>query len=323
MTTKCLRIEQSGFLTTLQDWGRFGQLAHGVTRGGPIDERAFLWGNKLLGNHAEAAQLEITLGGAEFTALADGYWVVCGSASAVEHNAKTQPCWQVFKVVAGDHIRVHAPRHGLRSYLAVAGGLAGAKVYGSVATVIRDGLGGLQGNGLPLQAGDEINYSGASYPLPVAHRRPRPQYLTNYQETKALSLGVVLIGQYREFSASDRQAFFNQSFQVTAQQDRMGVRLQSAAPLNYQQAAMISEPLPIGAIQIPPDGQPIIMLNDCQTLGGYPKIGVLTWSARCQLGQARAGTEVHFEQQSLAAAQDELAEAYHFFFSTRTALGSP
>lgn len=99
-----LRVEQPGLLTTLQDWGRFGYLSQGITRGGPIDERAFLWANKLLGNKATAAQLEITLGGLNVTALSASYWVVCGAPVQLSKNQQPIPTWQVFPVQAGDTV---------------------------------------------------------------------------------------------------------------------------------------------------------------------------------------------------------------------------
>lgn len=308
-----LQIDQPGLLTTLQDWGRLGQLAQGITRGGPIDERAFLWGNKLLSNKPTAAQLEITLGDLTATALNAGFWVVCGAPVVVTKNHQPQPTWQVFPVAKGDTVTIAAPPRGLRSYLAVAGGIRAKQVLGSVATVMRDGLGGLQGDGQPLKRGDTLSVGEFAPQQVIAHRRPKHVLIPRISATSILELGVIPIAQHEQFSDTEIAKFFEQTFAVTAKQDRMGVRLHTEQPLNWSHGEIISEPLPIGAIQVPPDGQPIIMLNDCQTLGGYPKIGVLSWSARMALAQATAGTQIRFVRTELSDAQEEVKQAYRFF----------
>lgn len=308
-----LQIDQPGLLTTLQDWGRIGQLAQGITRGGPIDERAFLWGNKLLGNKPTAAQLEVTLGDLTVTALNAGFWVVCGAPVGVTKNDQPQPIWQVFPVAQGDTVTIVAPPRGLRSYLAVAGGIRAKPVLDSVATVMRDGLGGLGGDGQPLKRGDILNVGEFEQHQVIPHRRPKHLFIPRISATSTLELGVIAVAQQPQFDAPEVTRFFEQPFEVTPKQDRMGVRLNTNQPLNWSHGEIISEPLPIGAIQIPPDGQPIIMLNDCQTLGGYPKIGVLSWSARMALAQAKAGTQVRFVRVELSQAQEELKQAFRFF----------
>ncbi|WP_404407502.1 biotin-dependent carboxyltransferase family protein [Pseudidiomarina marina] len=308
-----LRIEQPGLLTTLQDWGRFGHLSQGITRGGPIDERAFLWANKLLGNAASAAQLEVTLGGLSVTALSTSYWVVCGAPVKLTKNQQPIATWEVFRVNAGDQVRIDAPERGLRSYLAVAGGFFATPTFGSVATVMRDGLGGLRGDGKPLQSGDELDAGYYELTQPVPYRRPQHDLIPRISSTTELRIPIVPMAQYAQFELQAQQSLVKQSLQVTAKQDRMGVRLQGNQPIAWTRPQIISEPLPLGAIQIPPDGQPIVMLNDCQTLGGYPKIGVVSWSGRMALAQATAGTALRFEITSLEQAQAEIKQAYRFF----------
>lgn len=308
-----LRIEQPGLLTTLQDWGRFGHLSQGVTRGGPIDERAFLWANKLLGNAATAAQLEVTLGGLRVTALTTSYWVVCGAPVNLTKNQQPIPTWEVFQVDAGDHVRIDAPERGLRSYLAVAGGFVATPTHGSVATVMRDGLGGLHGDGKSLQCGDELHAGTFDSRQVVPYRRPQHDLIPRISSTIELRIPIIPMAQYGQFEQQAQQRLVQQTMLVTATQDRMGVRLQADQPIAWTQPQIISEPLPLGAIQIPPDGQPIVMLNDCQTLGGYPKIGVVSWSGRMAVAQATAGTALRFEITSLEQAQTEIKQAYRFF----------
>ncbi|GAB3293786.1 5-oxoprolinase subunit C family protein [Pseudidiomarina andamanensis] len=308
-----LRIDQPGLLTTLQDWGRFGHLSQGITRGGPIDERAFLWANKLLGNTATAAQLEVTLGGLSVTALKTSYWVVCGAPVTVTKSQQPIPTWEVFRVNAGERVRIDAPERGLRSYLAVAGGFTARPVFGSIATVTRDGLGGLHGDGKPLQSGDELHAGSFESAQVVPFRRPQHDLIPRVSSTTELRIPMIPMAQYAQFEQHAQQSLVQQNMQVTAKQDRMGIRLQANQPIAWTQPQIISEPLPLGAIQIPPDGQPIVMLNDCQTLGGYPKIGVVSWSGRMALAQATAGTALRFEITTLEQAQAEVKQAYRFF----------
>ncbi|MDX1525319.1 MAG: biotin-dependent carboxyltransferase family protein [Pseudidiomarina maritima] len=314
-----LRILQSGPLTTLQDFGRFGYLHQGISVGGPLDERAFLWANRLLNNHFNAAQLEITLGGfrAEFTAATA--WVVTGAELPMSLNGQPVPAQQVQLAAAGDVLTVAPGGVGLRAYLAVAGGFIATPVYGSVATVVRDGLGGLQQQGQAVQSGDRIAYATVPGYRTLLGRRPgrtvAPQLPTaaTGARDKPVILEVMASGQYAQFEPAQQQLFMDQLYQVTPAQDRMGVRLAAAEPLQWSQAQIISEPLPVGAVQIPPNGQPIVMLKDRQTLGGYPKLATLTWRAQNTLAQLPAASEIQFRWVSATAAARHLQQVYQFF----------
>lgn len=312
--TPTLRIVQPGLLATLQDRGRWGHLAEGITTGGPADDYAFLWGNKLLDNVANAAQIEITLGGFKAEVLAATQLTVCGAAVTLEINGHKQPNWQVVNVHVGDVVTIAPGSAGVRSYLAVQGGFAATPVFGSVATVVRDGLGGLQQNGTPLQANDIVSVPPHQQQN-VLPRRPQIDFLPTQPKNRLL-IDVISTGQAVAFSKSALASFYQQTYRVTQAQDRMGMRLQGTEPVVWEHEQILSEPLPIGAIQIPPDGQPIVMLVDRQTLGGYPKIGTVTWRSRCYLAQAMADTEVNFRAISLAQAQTEWRQYQRFFASS-------
>lgn len=311
-----LTIVQPGLLATVQDRGRFGHAAQGVSRGGAVDERALLWANKLLGNHANAAAIEVTLGGFKALVKSPSFAVVCGAPVTVRLNGVAQPTWQVFAIATGDQLEITPAVRGLRSYLAVAGGFDVPLVMGSVATVMRDGLGGLHGDGTPLQANDNVYVGQQQIYPPVLNRRPKHELVPRISTQTILQLGMVPLAHFDEFARQEQQRLVEQIYTVTARQDRMGVRLSGEQPLSWTKAQIISQPLPVGTIQIPPDGQPIIMLNDAQTLGGYPKIGVLTWSARMALAQATANTQVRLVPVTMAAAQAELRDAEVFFGAT-------
>lgn len=307
-----LEIEQPGLLASLQDFGRYGYLGQGITTGGPVDEHAFLWANRLLGNHYNAPQIEITLGGFKARLKQPAQMVITGARVEVLVNGKGQPNWQAFTGYAGDLLQINPPQHGLRAYLAVAGGFDAPRTMGSVATVRRDGLGGLRGDGAPLSAGDVLSGSARSVSEDALPRRPKSRFISE-PGAPSLQLDVIAVAQAEQFSAAAREAFSTQQFEMTTAQDRMGARLKAATPVRWEGPQLISEPLPVGAIQIPPDGQPIIMLNDRQTLGGYPKIGQLSWRSRALLAQATAGTKLQFSWIDLVEAQRQQRSAYCFF----------
>lgn len=309
-------VIEPGFYTSLQDFGRFGQLAHGVTRGGPVDEQAFLWANRLLENSYNAAQLEITAGGLQLRFLADAQICITGAAVRVTVDQQLQPSWQVLNIAAGSQLQIAAGPSGLRSYLAIQGGFQARAVAGSVATVRRDQRGGLHGDGRALQASDLLQAPAQTMAIP--QRRPQRDMLTPLAVGEPLTLSIIPSGQYQQFSEAARQLLVSQLYRVTPAHDRMGVRLAAEQPIAWEHAQLISEPLPVGAVQLPPDGQPIIMLNDRQTLGGYPKIATLSWSARCLVAQASTSTLLQFRWQSLAEAQAEWCQVAQFFHLPRS-----
>ena len=154
-----LTIIQSGFMTLLQDYGRFGWHQSGITQGGPMDEHAFLWANKLLQNEFNAPQLEICLGGFSARFEQATNIVVCGALAVVSINGRKIQLWQTYAVSKGDEILIGSVNNGVYIYLAVLGGFQAVPKLGSVATVMREGLGGLHGNGAILCNGDSVDLS--------------------------------------------------------------------------------------------------------------------------------------------------------------------
>lgn len=306
-----LQVNEPGMLALVQDFGRFGWLAQGYSRGGPVDEHAFLWANKLLGNHFNAAQIEITLGGFSASIESAMQVAITGADVPLSVNGTTVASWQVLSLQAGDTLTIGYARSGLRAYLAVAGGWQVAPVKGSCATVRREQIGGLNGQGLALAAGDALvpapskNLSNA-----VTGQRVKPEFIPDYSDTAVLE--VMPAAQFQQFNSEARNVFFSGAYQVTDKTDRMGVRIQGPK-VNWQGAGLVSEPLPIGAIQVPTDGQPIIMLNDRQTLGGYPKLGVLSWAAKNRLAQATPGSQIQFTEAAAKPLQERLKQVYRFF----------
>lgn len=305
-----LTILQPGLAATLQDRGRFGYLQRGISLGGPMDENAFLWANRLLLNDSNCAQIEVTMGGFKGLVEQSTWFSLTGGLNWFidQHPVKA---WQSHFIEAGSTIEAR-PGAGLRGYLAVLGGFKADQVYGSVATVSRDQLGGLQGQGQLLQVNDELCADAApAHASTQINRRPQRQFIPNYSDP--LEIPLIATGQYEMFSAPMRELFTRQSYTVTAEQDRMGMRLEGDEPIKVPERNLISEPLPVGAVQVPAGGQPIVMLRDRQSLGGYHKIGTVTWHGLNRLSQAVAGTKLRFYWQSMAAAEAEYVAVMRFF----------
>ncbi|WP_342653381.1 biotin-dependent carboxyltransferase family protein [Pseudomonas sp. F3-2] len=280
-----LTVKSSTPLCLLQDAGRFGVRHLGVTQGGSLDWVSMAWANKLLNNPLGAAVVEVTLGGLTLIAEADCCLALAGADLGVMLDDRSVTPWRSFFVRKGQHLRFTQPVCGARAYLAAPGGFDASDVLGSCATVGREGLGGLDGYGKALGEGDQLTYSGASFQL---HSLPA-HLIPDLDDARALD--VVLGAQIGQFSGQSLFDAFNSDWTLDSRADRMGMRL-LGPELVYQGRPMISEGIPLGAIQIPPDGQPIVLLNDRQTIGGYPRLGALTPLSLARLAQKLPGSGV-------------------------------
>jgi biotin-dependent carboxylase-like uncharacterized protein len=301
-----LQVIACGPLCLLQDGGRQGWQRLGVSPGGPVDKHAAAWANRLLGNASGQPLLEIALGGVELEVQADSWLALTGAELPATLEGEPLPGWSRFRVRVGQRLKLGFARAGQRAYLAAAGGFVAQPILGSVATQTREKLGGLAGNGQPLVAGDLLECAalgehfahGASVPWP---------YRPDYRESPILR---VLPGP-DAFSEEQRQAFFAQGWQVSPQSDRMGVRLRGealSAPRRQWSLGIVE-----GAIQVPPDGQPIVLLADRQSMGGYPLLGVLHPLDIGRLAQCPAHSVVRFAPASVEQAQADLRAFLRFF----------
>jgi biotin-dependent carboxylase-like uncharacterized protein len=282
-----LTIEASTPLCLLQDAGRFGVRHLGVTQGGAADWCSMSWANWLLGNGLDATVIEITLGGLAVVAEEECWLALAGADLAARIDGQPLAPWRSFKLGKGQTLQLTQPLLGARAYLAAPGGFQAPQVLGSSATVVREELGGLDGMGLPLAKGAVLSYCGESrllreVPLPL-----QPDLKSN------APLDLVLGAQIGQFSGQSLFDVFNTTWALDSRADRMGIRLLGSA-LHYQGQPMISEGIPLGAVQVPPDGQPIVLLNDRQTIGGYPRLGALTPLALARLAQRLPGDKVRF-----------------------------
>lgn len=308
-TAQGFEVVQPGILSLLQDAGRFGQHNIGLTTGGPLDKLSFDWANRLCNNEAGSCALEVSVGGLSMIAHVDTQIAIAGGDSQLSINKTPKRGWRSYAVKAGDKIEVGFAKGATRSYLAVAGGFQVEPMFGSVATVAREKLGGLNGGG--IKAGDILpcqpKTGAQNWTLA---EEDRPDYSGD------ITLRVVLGYQQAHFDQEQQFRFFNQEFTLSDKCDRMGFRL-TGPEIKADINGILSEGICFGAIQIPPDGQPIVLLNDRQTIGGYPKIGSVLSLDIPKLTQRLAGTKIRFEAISIDDAHNLLHLAHSRFERTR------
>ena len=280
-----LLIEASTPLCLLQDAGRFGVRHLGVTQGGALDWLSMSWANWLLSNALDAAVIEVTLGGFTLLAQDDCCLALAGADLGAQLDGQPLSPWRSFSLKKDQRLQFTQPLLGARAYLAAPGGFSASRVLGSCATVVREELGGLDGFGQALAKGAQLSYVPSAATMRELPRELIPDFKLNRP------LDVVLGAQIGEFSGQSLFDAFNSTWTVDSRADRMGIRLLGPA-LQYQGQPMISEGIPLGAIQVPPDGQPIVLLNDRQTIGGYPRLGALTPLALARLAQCLPGAQI-------------------------------
>ncbi|WP_445426110.1 5-oxoprolinase subunit C family protein [Alishewanella sp. HL-SH06] len=300
-----LRIISPGVLSLLQDQGRFGMGALGLTQGGPLDLHSFRWANALVANPINSTLIEHSVGGLTLQAVANCVIAVTGAELALSLNGKAVQCWQALALKAGDEIELGMCSRGLRAYIAVAGGIAAPAQFGSSATVMREGIGGLQQNGQKLTAGAELALATKANSHINTNKAPVAAAIRQRTLPGTTPLQLRLIEGYQAalFSATARAQFYLHTYQVSPQFDRMGYKLNGPA-IRCSTSQLLSEGISYGAVQIPPDGQPIVLLNDRQTLGGYPKIGNVLSLDCWALAQASSGTQLNFSPITAADAHN-------------------
>ncbi len=293
-----MKVIQPGVMALLQDGGRFGQHRIGLTTGGPLDQEAFQWANRLCGNDVNATTIEISIGGLVLEAQADTQVALAGADMALKINKQAVNGWTTHTVKAGQRIELGYAQNGCRAYLAVTGGFTVEPMFGSSATVVREKLGGL--NGAALANGDILSCpDGQNAPLMTLDMQHRPHY------EKSVTLRVIPGYQQQHFTQAQQALFFSSSYTVSDQCDRMGYRLEGQS-IKADITGMLSEGICYGAIQVPANGQPIVLLNDRQTIGGYPKMGSVLSLDIAKLTQLLPGGTIRFQSISMAEAHNAL-----------------
>lgn len=307
-----LRIVTIGLLATVQDLGRIGHLGHGITTGGALDAFSLRCANRLLGNPDDLAGIEIAIAGMTLIATCNLELSLCGAEVTLHIDDELQEMEQRLTVTAGSTITIGRAITGTYSYLAVKGGIDTVPVLGSRSTVVREGLGGL--NGQALKAGDLLPVSNHLESATIG-KKPRRRRHENIVKTSTqsdtLTLRFVAGLHYDDVTENCRQTLSVQNFTISGAANRMAIPL-NGDPINTGLTKLWSEATCLGSIQIPPDGQPLVLLNDRQTMGGYPQLGVIIPPDRVRLGQARAGQRVQLEAVTLAAAEQVIWLHQHY-----------
>lgn len=303
----------------MQDVGRIGFREFGVSLGGALDSHALRVANLLVGNDESDAGLEITLGGLRLRFDDERTVAWCGGEFDVRVGSTSLPAGHATFISAGEELIVNPPKLGCRSWLAISGGIGVPIVLGSRSTDLRGNFGGLDGR--PLRDGDLI-------PLGKIRRSPALVTLRRGRQTAATEkvsswsapidwtttaktepvLRFVRGSDWDRFNPSSHLALTNETFAVSPDSDRMGARLDGPELKRNEDVDLVSEAVAPGTIQVPPSGKPIVLLGDCQTIGGYPKIAHVITVDLPVAAQLRAGDTVRFQEISRADAHRLLCE---------------
>jgi biotin-dependent carboxylase-like uncharacterized protein len=288
--------------TTVQDKGRYHCLRYGVPISGAMDAFSLVAANYLVGNDPDDACLEITLIGPELKARAKTQIAITGGTISLRINGEPASMWETLEISEGDVVSFGRMESGCRSYLSIRGGIDAPLVLGSRSAFVRGGFGGIGGR--QSKAGDTIDgfnapSLAAQYSLP---EELRPQLTGNYE------VHVVLGPQADMFTETGLNTFLSSIYKVTLEADRMGYRLEGPLIEHKGRADIVSDALLPGAVQVPRNGKPIVIMRDAQTTGGYPKIAAVTTPDVSLLGQAKPNDTVKFSKLTVQQAQEKTRE---------------
>ena len=302
-----LSMEKPGLFTTVQDLGRRGYQMQGVPVAGAMDSAALRLGNVMLGNErdgVEPAGLEITVLGPQRVIEGSGCFVVTGAEAGVTKNGAFLPCWTVHRLDPGDVVVFSRPKGGgSRSYFCVSGGIDVPLVMGSRATYTRGKFGGHEGRA--LKAGDVLVTGKPNVLWEECEGLSCPPHLRPLRDPAA-PLGVIPGPQDDHFTEEGLAVFYASEYVITSSADRMGFRLEGPIIAHKGSADIISDAACLGSVQVPGDGQPIVMLADRQTTGGYAKIATVCAVDVENLAQRLPGEKVRFEKITVETAIDLL-----------------
>jgi antagonist of KipI len=297
-----MRVHAPGLLTTVQDLGRPGGGPLGISPAGAADPVALRLGNILLGNPPHAAALEMTLSGGAFEFEEPTLIALTGSDFGAACEGRRLELWRTHEIPAGGILQIGRTASGARCYLCVRGGFAVERWLGSASTHVLSGLGGFHGR--PLRKGDAL----AIYPSRAGrpHKRIRPEVVAAVSPRRTLRVTRGPHSNWFEYATV--RTFTSHRYTVTEDANRMGLRLAGPALATRGGGQMITEGVSLGAIQVPPAGQPIILFVDQQTTGGYPIVANIIAADLPSIGQLRPRDEIRFEMTSFEQARRLIIE---------------
>lgn len=294
---KGFKILHGGLFSTIQDQGRFGYTHLGMTHSGAMDQYAYKIGQKLLDNQ-NANAIEIMVG-LKLEVQTTTSIAITGADLNFKINGVLYPSWQTHAVKEGDLLSFDRRISGQRAYLAVKGGFHVPKHYGSYSTTLKEGF------GKKLEKNDILPCASTK----VIHtKRLKSELIPDYNQ--ALTLRLLPSYQNHYFSKEAQEKFFSSEYEITMESNRMGAKLKGEAILT-EKTNIISEGIAFGSVQIPKDGQPILLLNERQTIGGYPKIGTVLGSDCFKFSQLTIGSTLKFQPISLKTSKDKMIKFHH------------
>jgi antagonist of KipI len=295
--TPVLTVEQPGLLTTIQDLGRPGAIGAGVQPGGAMDRFAHSAANLLVGNDPALATLECTLKGPALVADQTCLVAITGADFDARVNGVPAPAWTSLFLGPGDRLTFAGRRQGARIYIAIAGGFEADRWLGSLSTNVLAGRGGMHGR--PLQAGDTLGTVGEARRPAVAGRRVSEPLRPAYSEHTLYAIAGPHVGRLEPQS---RSALFSSPYKVGRDSDRMGYRLEGPR-LAIGGEELLSFGLVAGAVQVPHNGQPILLMADHQTAGGYPVVATVVSASLPVAAQLLPGDDLRLEAITVERAQ--------------------
>lgn len=292
-------IKNPGILSTVQDLGRFGYQSSGIVPAGALDYKSAILANQLVGNDPNAAVIEMSFQGITFESLVDTIIAVAGAPMKFTINGQEFPIGRGLQVAKDDVVEIGYTEENMRTYLAVSGGFKVEEVLGSASTHTRSNMGGYKGRA--LKAGDRLLTNGR-----VPDEKPRT--LRKYLDFSDSKIRIVKGPDYDIFTDESKEILVNQHYEISKNSDRMGIRLHGEADEKIETTTgahdILSEPTQLGNVQVPKSGQPIILLSDRQTTGGYTRIATVARVDLPKLVQLRPGQKIQFELIDLELAID-------------------
>lgn len=311
-------IINPGIYTTVQDEGRFGYEQFGVSPAGPMDKRAFHIANLLVANPMEEAELEMTIIGPEIRFTCQAVIALTGADMRPLLNGKPVCMYRAFQVLPKDVLLMQSACGGCRTYMAVAGGMDIPVVMGSRSTLVKNGIGGFKGR--PLKGGDEILLR---QDVGIINNLPARWVPAKHIQPGCRQVRVLMGPQDHRFTRKGLEDFFHGTYKVTGDSDRMGYRLEGPGLEHVEDGNIISDGIVMGSIQVPTSGQPIVMMADCQSIGGYTKIATIISVDLPVMGQCRAGDEIRFIPVDIEEAQKMYRDYYREMEALKVKLAIP
>jgi len=308
-----IKVLQPGMLTTIQDLGRYGVQKFGVIVGGAMDPISLRIANILVGNSHDEGGLEVTLFGTTLLFESDELIAITGGNLRPTLDGEEVPMWRPLLVQKGSVLKFHAAVSGCRAYVSFSGGIQVPEVMNSKSTYLRAGIGGFHGRklqkkdvfecGVRSAVGEELfqqlQTESIYFPWFVNYTS-----FVNLQKTKTIR--IIRGSEYERFDEESIKNFLFMPYKITTQADRMGYRLEGEEIQLKAPFELLSEGVTYGTIQVPSNGQPIILMADRQTTGGYPKIGQIISTDLPFLAQMQATDTIHFQEVTLEEAQKAL-----------------